>query len=219
MNLTLVRDAFSRLPSGKPIDLPLYQATNLTFERPITNILDKEQTIYKIAFQTVKFDTEDSRHLELLSFYFNGLGGPLFNIREETGDAYHISCHQDSRRMIGHFIFTFVLAAHSSRDALWVKKVVLKLLQKIKKEQLKKTDMERALNSMKGAKAIAQQSLSDFCFQIAQYELLGRGFEGYYRECDFHEENIALLGKRLKALVNTYFTDDNFILLSVGGKK
>ena len=165
------------------------------------------------------FDHEDVKYLNLLASYFNGLGGPLFKIREVTGDAYQISCAQVSRRMTGHFVFNFVLAAHSKKDAVWVKKRVFKNIKKVQGEKLRSLDISRALNSLKGAKAISQQSLSDQSLQLLQYELLGKGFRGYFQECLFPSEAISFLSERLREMADRYFKPGNFILLSVGAKR
>ena len=219
VDLSLLKNVFSKVPAGKVIEPPHYQSTPLKHTASIGKILPKQQTIYQMAFETVSFNREETKYLHLLSYYFNGQGGPLFKIRETTGDAYHIECSQISRRMTGHFIFSFVLAAHSPKDALWVKKTVLKNLKKVQKGRLKKADLKRAITSMQGAKAIALQSLPDHSLQIAQYELFGGGFSNYYQECDFLNNDLLFLQKHLKSITKRYFLKDNYILVSVGSKK
>ncbi len=220
IDISFLKGIFTKFRSGKTnIEPPSHKSTSLKYLKPISKIIPKQQTIYRIAFETVSFNEEDSKYFNLLSHYFNGLGGPLFKIREITGDAYHIECSQISRRMTGHFIFSFVLAAHSKKDALWVKKIVLDNIKKIKKGKIQKDNLKRAITSMQGSKSIAMQYLPDQSLQIAQFELLSGNFTKYYDECDFLKKKFSFLHQYLETMANKYFLDDNYILMSVGNKK
>ena len=93
VDFNLAKTTFSKLKRGNIVPFPL--ASNITGIKANNNSfknISKEQTLQRMVFQTAALGHEDTLYLNLLASYFNGLGGPLFQLREMTGDAYQIDC-------------------------------------------------------------------------------------------------------------------------------
>ena len=215
----LARELAKNLPQGNlKKDPPSPWQRDILLKKIVKKSLDKDQTIYRMAFWGASFKNDDIRYLDLLSYYFSGMGGPLFKLRESTGDAYEISCSHLVRRSYGVFIFTIALAAHSQRTELWFMGEIFSMLNKIKKKKVPIDEIGRAVASFKGAKAVAMQAYPEQSAQVALYELFGLGYETYLNESNFENQDLYFLLDKLSFIANHYFKEDRYLVVGAGAK-
>ena len=218
VDFDLAKMTFSKLKRGDTVPFPLaLKITGIKANNSSFKIISKEQTLYRIVFQTAALGHEDTIYLNLLASYFNGLGGPLFQLREMTGEAYQIDCKHLSKRTHGLFIFTFMLGYHSDKNQKWIINTIYSMLKKVNKNKLKDNEITRALESYKGRIWTSMQNLDEQLLQLCRFELIGRGYEFFEKENSFSTEKIKYLKERLVEVVNKYFTDH--LLVGVGAKK
>ncbi|HBE02722.1 MAG: hypothetical protein A2096_17495 [Spirochaetes bacterium GWF1_41_5] len=207
---TLAAADFSVLPSAG--------LEKLEYRKMLTAECDKIQTAYRLGFRTCPLAHEDARYLDLLDACLSGMGGPLFRIRESTGNSYHVGCYNQLLRDTGIFVMFIITGAHAAESDEWILEQFLNALYNIKKGGLENSDIERALCHLLGQRDIELQSPLNTVMNCALYELYGAGYERYFHEYAFPSA-ISVVRDKLVQTACRYFHDDNFLFLKLHGNK
>jgi zinc protease len=192
---------FSRLPLPKD---------------PILMEIDKDQKIYHLAFYSPELGHEDIPALELLTSYFNGLGGPLFGLRENSGYAYQVSFSHQPRQDVGTLVFTITLGNHVHGKDQWVRSGFDRVIRHVAKGKITHEEVLRAFYSLRGMKGLMMQNRLDETFQIALYERFGLGFEKYFEESKLELTDASVLKESMVRVASRYLFDQPSVFIKVG---
>ncbi|MFC1503912.1 insulinase family protein, partial [Spirochaetota bacterium] len=190
----------------------------LKHKNVISGKIDKEQTAYRVAFRTCRLGDEKAKYFDLLDSYLSGMGGPLFRIRESTGNSYQVGSYNHMYKDTGIFVFFINTGSHVQSNDNWILEQFLKSIYTIKKGKISNKDVERAYNNLIGGKDIEMQSPINITLNTALYELYGVGYNHYFKEYDLLEKNTDILKKKLIAVISSFFNNTNFIFLKLSKK-
>ena len=209
--LELAKKDFSSLPSGEkalvnpPAASPLTSSVQDSAERM------KQQSVIMKGFLGTSIEGVDRPALELLEVASSDLGSRFFvRIREKLGLAYFVGASNSTGLAPGAFVFYLGtdpkkvdLAKHEFDDEI----------DKLAKEGLTQTELDRAKAKLLGAEVIRNQSNSALGGLCATNELLGLGYD--HNKIRSEEIQKVTLDD-VKRVTQKYFRDSKSVEIVVG---
>lgn len=186
-----------------------------THSRNNSFAFDAEQTCYSIGYCLPPPSHEDHIWFELLSSWLNGLGGPLFRLREITGYAYNLNATYQPLREFGTFTFHISLAAHAEDKTKWVLKSIEEILKRVRNKKLTPSELQGAVNTLAGTRALAAQSKKEETLQIALYEIYNFGYKKALEFPEFPSDHKEL-AQGLQKIITKYMTPAQQIYVVTG---
>ncbi|MBL8993238.1 MAG: insulinase family protein [Spirochaetia bacterium] len=183
----------------------------------ISKHLEKDQKIYQLAFYAPSVGHADTLEMEFLSAFLNGQGGPLFELREKSGLAYQVGAFYEPRRDTGLFALTITLGEQAKNKDGWVNGEFWKIIRRLKKGAVTDEELRRAHHSLRGSKALVQQSRMEECFQTAFYERMGFGYENWFKDNTLPEKpDLGKLRASLARIAEIWLNERQSVFLKVG---
>jgi len=151
--------------------------------KPLTKVvkkdltMEKEQSLLLIGFQGVDIYDHRRHALSIIGNMLSGGGGILYKIvREKHGLAY--SCGASSMASVdpGYFV---LYVSTTEKDIKKARKLVLDIIENIRKGDFSEEEMESAKNKMLTAYASSLETNSTLAMLMGLDELYGLGFQDY----------------------------------------
>jgi len=157
--------------------IPKAELARLTDVAEINNIVDKEQSVIMIGFQSAGANNPDRYPLQILSSIFSGSGGRLFqNIRNKKALAYTLGAFGMTGIDTGSFIF---YAAVKADDIDSVRNEIFSQIEAVNGGDITEEEIDSAKKSLIAKYQIGLQSTEAFGLKISLDELLGLGYDNY----------------------------------------
>lgn len=175
--------------------------------------LDREQCHLMLCFRGADIRDERRTVLEMAANILAGQGGRLFlDLRDEKSLAYSLSASQSPHQYGGSFTAYIACATHKVKDAFKGLKAHL--------EQLARTpptleELERARQSVLGARSIESQHVSYQASQLAMSDVYGLGLDHFLK----FEERLNKVTPEMVSKVLKEFLSKNALIFAAVGKK
>jgi len=184
-------DLARRLPPGRP-SFPAAPVFPPIPPKPLTHRMDKDQTLLHWAFHGPGLAHPDGRWLELLSAWYNGLGGPLFALRGDDALAYQVGFGRHVRRDTSALVFSLTLGKANARKSSTVVSAFARSIERVKRGRIDAAELARAVAVLRGSRGLSAQAWLEECQGLAAHERLGAGWRGHFDETHFPESPAAL---------------------------
>ncbi len=149
--------------------------TPLADSTETTKLMEKNQAVMLVGYQSVALDNPDRYALELVSEAGSDMGSRFFRrIREELGLAYYVGSQMTAGPVPGSFVF-YVGTDPAKIDQ--VKSVLLKEIQQLATDGLTEKELLTARKKMVGQALIGLQSNSTYAQLASLDELYGLGYD------------------------------------------
>ena len=174
--------------------------------------LDQERTCISISFPTTHFNNPDRYILELIGTYLGeGMSSILFTeLREKNSLVYNVSTDQITYYKGGYFEICTCLKDVNIDKAI---KIILKELEKIKKQKITKKELTKCLNLIKGNTKISSEDLNNIADFYA-YQLIYAdkviNYNTLFKKLD------KITPKDIMNIANKYFNLNNINVLIYG---
>lgn len=181
----LLKESFARL-SGEPAEPSpgVFEFPERTEE--VRENVDAHSSWLIIGFPAPSALSQDHAAMKVLnSALGDGMSSRLFvEVREKRGLAYSVGSFYPTRTGPSHLAVYAVLEGELLEEA---RESILLLIESFKHTKLSEDEMERAKNFLKGRHLLGQETFSDRAWNLAWFELIGRGHEyafDYLQEID-----------------------------------
>ncbi|MCM8783754.1 MAG: insulinase family protein [Candidatus Omnitrophica bacterium] len=193
-----------------------FLALKSTKESPIDKpqikkeITEKKQAIVALGFQTVSIYDPHKFVFEVLENMLSGLGNRLSEkIRENFGLVYFVDAYNTTGLDTGYFI---IIASTDKSNSERVKELIFEEIEKIKNSGFSNEELVRSKAYLIGRKNRSLQTKKNSALISSLHEIYGLGFD-YYKD---YEEKIGLVSqKEINSILETYFKDNNYVLVEL----
>jgi len=175
---------------------------------------DKSQSLVLVGFRGIDIYDKDKYAVEILADILSNSSGVLFkNIRGEKGLAYAVGAFNVLGIDPGYLA---IYGLTSKQNAAKVKNGVFRELNKLRRDGVKKEDIEKSKNYIKAMRKAGMQSNSSFIFSITMDELYGLGYDNYK---NFDKNIDAVRPEDVKAAAKRILTLDKCAILILKGSQ
>ncbi len=189
-------------------------------ERPTQSIpntaffeLNREQCHIMLSFRGADINDERRTVLEMAANILAGQGGRLFlDLRDQQSLAYSLHASQSPHQYGGAFMTYIACATHKVKDAY----DGLKLhLERLATEPPTLEELNRARQSVLGARSIESQHVSYQASQLAMSDVYGLGFDHFMQ---FEERLNKVTPQMVSDVLKAFMKENKIIFGAVGSK-
>jgi len=211
--MNLIEKYFSKITLNKPVFPNPQKEPAIEKIRESTVNVDKDQSLILIGFSGIGIYDKDRYVVEILANILSSPSGVLFkNIREENGLTYAVGAFNVLGIDPGYLA---VYALTSKENIQKTRSRILKELDLLAKNSVKKGDIEKSENYLKAMRKVNMQTNSSFIFSVAMDELYGLGYNDYK---NFDKSIDAVTVEDVKRVAKRILTLDKCAVLILKGK-
>ncbi|MBU1912370.1 MAG: insulinase family protein [Candidatus Omnitrophica bacterium] len=169
---------------------------------------DKNQSLVLVGFRGIDIYDKDKYAVEILANILSNSSGVLFKtIRGEKGLAYAVGAFNVLGIDPGYLA---IYGLTSKQNIGKVKDGIFRELEQLRRNGVKKEDIEKSKNYIKAMRKVGMQSNSSFIFSITMDELYGLGYDDYK---NFDKNIDAVRPEDIKAAAKRILTLDKCAVL------
>ena len=172
--LKMINKRFSGL-ARKDLDIPVPEGQRMTKSRERPVLMDKEQSLVMLSFETVSALSDDRYTLEVLGSVLSGSSGRLFqSLRSRLGLAYSLGCAQ--KLGIGRGYFAFYTAT-TKENIVRTRKAMQEEIAKIRQSGITDEELSLAKNELRVTRQVARQTNDFYSLTAGIDEAYGLGYD------------------------------------------
>lgn len=203
----IIANKFKKIKETPPVVIEQIDLPKVPAQIQIIHKMDKKQALVMIGFRSAGIDNKDKYPLQILSSFYSGIGGRLFeDIRQKKGLAYTLGTFGMTGIDTGTFIF---YAATSPDKTEMIKDKLIDEIELVLNGKITYEEINAAKKNLLFSNEVNLQSSSTISQRIGLDELYGLGYDNYKQ---YPELINNVSREEVIQAANKYFTIGNCVI-------